>query len=96
VLRELQPREDRLNLQKMHHTFRSLEESIVTMGTLLAWAQLRSSGRRGAASADSLDGYASDDQWSRPLITYAESYARRVSGDFKAFRTAWKDGLFDE
>jgi uncharacterized protein (DUF2252 family) len=96
VLRELQPREDRLNLKKMRHTVRSLEDAVQTMGGLLAWAQLRASGRKGAASADALIDYADDPQWRKPLIEYAAAYARRVRADHRAFKLARKDGFFDD
>jgi uncharacterized protein (DUF2252 family) len=95
VLRELQPREDRLNLKKMNHTFRSMEDAVQTMGRLLAWAQLRASGRRGAASVDALVDFAHDARWRKPLIEYADAYARRVRADFQAFKVARKDGFFD-
>src|SRR5262249_51920130 len=96
VLRELQPREDRLNLKKMHHTFRSLEDAVQTMGRLLAWAQLRASGRRGAASADALVEYVRRPRWRQPLTAYAMVYARRVHADFEAFKIARDRGFFDD
>lgn len=93
VLKELQPREDRLTFQKMDAL--SLEGAVRAMGQLLAWAQLRPSGRHGATSADALVEHARDDSWRRPLSEYAASYAKRAGADYREFREAWKDGFFD-
>ncbi len=94
VLRELQPREDRLDLANMSP--RALEGAVRTMGALVAWAQLRTSGRNGAAGPDLLIDHAQNVRWRRALVEYAASYAKQVQRDRQEFRAAWKDGLFDD
>jgi len=95
VLKELQPREDRLLFKKIDQVHGSLDGVVRAMGQLLSWAQLRPSGRRGAASADALVEHAHTDSWRRSLVDYASSYAKRARADHREFREAWKDGFFD-
>src|SRR5262249_32604724 len=95
VVKELQPREDRLTFKKMDKAYPSFREAVQAMGNLLAWGQLRASGRRGAASGDALVEYAQGDSWAVPITDYAGSYAKRARADHKVLREAWKDGLFD-
>jgi len=96
VLRELQPREDRLDLSGTRHAFAAFEDAVHTMGRLLAGAQLRASGRRGAASADALTAFVHDGTWRSVLTDHAVTYARRVRQDFRAFKDARKAGFFDD
>jgi uncharacterized protein (DUF2252 family) len=93
TLRELQPQEDKLQIKNLEES--GLESAVQDMGRLLAWAQLRASGRRGAAGADALMEYAEDSGWRPHLIDYARSYASKVHDDFRDFKKAKKDGNFD-
>ncbi len=93
VLKELQPREDRLTFQKIEPP--SLEGAVRALGQLLAWAPLRASERHGAASPDALVEHAQEDSWTRPLSDYAAAYAKRARADYREFREAWKDGFFE-
>jgi len=95
VLKELQPREDRLVFNQIDQASPSLAGAVRAMGMLLAWAQLRASGRRGAASADALVEFAANASWRRAVAEYAASYATRADADHRTFREAWKDGFFD-
>ncbi len=92
VLRELQPREDRLLLRNLGR--RALDRSVRTMGGLVAWAQLRAAGRRGAASPELLIEYAHEAKWTR-VLDYAAWYARVIYRNHREFRTARRDGFFD-
>ncbi|HXQ23812.1 MAG TPA: DUF2252 domain-containing protein [Candidatus Acidoferrales bacterium] len=94
VLRELQPREDRLSLGHWQGKWRRLETVMTTMGEIVAWAQLRGSGRQGAAVADAFIDFARQQKWQRPLLDYAESYSRRVEGDWRSFCEAFDAGFF--
>lgn len=49
VLKELLPQQDRLSLNLWDGKLRRLESVMRTMGSIVAWAQLRSGGRQGAA-----------------------------------------------
>jgi uncharacterized protein (DUF2252 family) len=93
VARVLQPTEDRLDLSLLRGRARRLERVARTMGDLVAWAHLRSSGRLGSAPADDWIAFAARKDWERPLGQYARSYAGRVVRDWKAFR---RSRLFEE
>ena len=95
VLKELQPREDRLVFNQIDQVSPTLAGAVRAMGMLLAWAQLRASGRRGAASADALVDFAANASWRRAVAEYAASYAQQADTDHRTFREAWKDGFFD-
>lgn len=60
LLKELQPSADRLDLARIAKAPGGLSDVVQSMGCLAAWAQLRSSGRDGSASADDLIAFAQD------------------------------------
>jgi hypothetical protein len=60
------------------------------MGRLTAWAQLRSSGREGSATADDLMEFAEASGWMGRIIEYGRRYATEVHRDFKEFVAAQK------
>jgi uncharacterized protein (DUF2252 family) len=92
VLRELQPTEDRLDLSRWGGALDDVEYAMRTMGHLSAWAALRSSGRRGSASADELVAFARRPAWRGQVLRYAQRAARQVDQDWRAFRKAVKQG----
>lgn len=85
VVRELQPSEDRLALEHWHGRLGRLRRVMATMGHVVAWAQLRSASRQGAAGVDDLIAFARERTWRRPLHEYAAEYATRVERDWKRF-----------
>jgi len=86
VLKELLPTQDRLNLADAKGKLSRLTPVIEQMGEIVAWAQLRASGRNGAAVADELIAFAQTaETWYTPLMDYAETYADQVSADWRAF-----------
>jgi len=85
VLRELQPSNDRLSLKDASGNQRHLRSAAKSMGRVTAWAQLRSSGRQGSATADDLIKFAGARGWKRLIIDYARSYETRVQADYKQF-----------
>jgi uncharacterized protein (DUF2252 family) len=91
VLRELQPSKDRLTLKDARGRPGRLRSVISTMAHVTAWAQLRSSGRRGSAVADDLIAFADDAKWQRPLIDYGRLYASKVERDYKVFVRTQKE-----
>lgn len=92
VLRELQPTSDRLSLESWNGRLNRLEEVLHTMGELVAWGQLRSSGREGSANADALIAFAAEhDRWRGPLVEYAQAYSDTVHQDWREFRRWWMD-----
>lgn len=85
ILRALQPTADRLSLLSAHGHPRRLRGAIRDMADTTAWAQLRSSGREGSATADELIALSSLQSWRREVIDYARSYQRTVERDWREF-----------
>jgi uncharacterized protein (DUF2252 family) len=85
VLRELQPSNDRLSLKDARGNQHHLRSAAKAMGRVTAWAQLRSSGRQGSATADDLIEFAGASGWKRRLIDYGRSYETQVRRDYKQF-----------
>ena len=91
VLRALQPSQDRIDLKKA--SAGDLESLVGTMGQLVAWAQLRSAGRDGSASADELIAFGQQgQQWKTALLDAAKDMAALVRKDAATFAKAWDDG----
>ncbi|MHA6206101.1 DUF2252 domain-containing protein [Dyella soli] len=94
VLRGLQPTEDRVALTDWDGKLERLEGVLETMGKLVAWAQLRSSGRQGAASADQLIAFAEKRRWPAQLQELARDCTKQVRRDWKAYCKAYDQGAF--
>ena len=92
VLRGLQPAEDRITLDRRTQTVASLETILPTVGRLVAWAQLRSSGRDGSATADELMAWAGREKWKSRLLEAAAACAAQVRIDAAVFKSALTDG----
>jgi uncharacterized protein (DUF2252 family) len=94
VLRALQPSEDRVTLTRSGRTLGELEQVIVAMGHIVAWAQLRGAGREGSAIADELIEFAQRKKWKVQLLDASQDCAVQVRQDAADFKTAWHDGEF--
>jgi uncharacterized protein (DUF2252 family) len=94
VLRGLQPREDRVALSRANDR-QQVEELMKDMGRLVAWGQLRSSGRQRSASADQLIEYWGKGTRVRDLMAIAQDCAERVQSDWRAYCQAFDAGLLD-
>jgi uncharacterized protein (DUF2252 family) len=92
VVRELQPTEDRLDLNRPDTPLRRLCRVVDIMGHVVAWAHLRSSGRRGSATTDEWMAFARRHDWNQPVLQYARDYAKRVVRDWETFRHADRAG----
>ena len=88
VLRELQPTEDRLALEHWHGRLGRLRKVMITIGHLVAWAQLRSASRDGAATIDELVAFGHASKWQHELLRAAKAYARIVERDWRRFKRA--------
>ena len=95
VLRGLQPSEDRITLNRSGQRIADLQDMVREMGRIVAWAQLRSAGREGSATADELIDFGRRKKWKLQLLGAAQDCAARVRKDAAAFNTAWDDGAFD-
>lgn len=94
VLRGLQPTEDRLALTDWGGKLDRLEGVLETMGKLVAWAQLRSSGREGAATADQLMAFGEKRRWPTQLLGVAKDCTKQVRRDWKIYCKAFDQGAF--
>jgi len=94
ILRGLQPTEDRVALTEWGGKLERLEGVLETMGRLSAWAQLRSSGREGSATADELIAFADKRRWPAELPTLAKECTKRVRRDWKTYSKAYDQGAF--
>lgn len=94
VLRALQPSEDRVSLSSPGRTEHELEQLMVTMGRLVAWAQLRSAGRDGSAVADELVEFGRRKKWKEQLLDVSRDCAIQLAKDAALYNQAWDEGLF--
>ena len=85
VVQELQPTKDSINLKQIKHRYRHIYQVINDMAMLAASAQLRSSGRQNAASADELIAFGENGSWQEPLIKFALKYAQLTKRQYNAF-----------
>jgi uncharacterized protein (DUF2252 family) len=95
IVRELQPTEDRLSLADACDSPRRLRGAMRSMAHTTAWAQLRSSGREGSATADDLIALSRSRAWRLALLNYARRYQHTVERDLRRFVVAHEDGLLD-
>jgi uncharacterized protein (DUF2252 family) len=92
ILRGLQASEDRVAIGEWGKKLERLQEVVACMGKILAWDQLRASGRSGSASADELIAYAGRDDWAAELLAAAETMNQLTQQQWQAFSEARKDG----
>ena len=85
VLREMQPTEDKVNLDLVCDKYQRVKQLVKMIAKVVAWGQLRSAGHQGAAAAFELMDFARSDTWHSPLLKYACSYAETVRQDYRAF-----------
>jgi uncharacterized protein (DUF2252 family) len=94
VLRSLQPSEDRVTLDQAHESPSDLTDVIRVMGEIVAWAQLRSTGREGSATADELIEFGARKKWRKNLIEAAQECTAELKKDWKVFAQAYDRGAF--
>jgi uncharacterized protein (DUF2252 family) len=92
VLRALQPTEDRVDLSSLSGEAGRLEGLMTTLGQLVAWAQLRSSGRQGSATADGLIDYWAKPRRSRKLYELARECEEQLASDWQEYRQGYEAG----
>jgi uncharacterized protein (DUF2252 family) len=92
VLRGLQPAEDRISLDQARGKPSQLEALMRTLSCIVAWGQLRSSGRDGSAIADALIAFGRDMTWRRALLELAQQGAAQVERDWREYADAYKAG----
>ncbi len=92
VVKELQPTADRLDLERLAEDFDGLRHSIESMGRLAAWAQLRSSGRQGSATADDFAAYAEDGKLGARVLETSRALTERLDADWHGYVKAYDGG----
>ena len=92
VLRQLQPSEDRLDLSVASRRPEAFGDALHTMAELSAWAQLRASGRQGAANADELAAFGATRGLGKSLLYAAKQMQDFVFADWHAFCAAYDKG----
>lgn len=83
ILRGLQPTEDRVAIGDWGKKIDRLKEVATTMGNILAWDQLRASGRNGAANADALIDFAKQEDWAPELMHAASDMTTLTQSQWK-------------
>jgi len=95
LLKGLQPTEDRLRLELWQGKLKRLESVIGTMGDIVAWGHLRSSGRQGSAITDAWIDFGNDHaSWRKPMIGLVNAAWHRTTDDWQAYCQAYDDGTF--
>ena len=94
LIQEMQPVKDSINFSLIRDRYRDMYQVIDDMAMLTASAQLRSSGRQGAATADELIALGQNDQWQDVVLEYAMSYAEKLGADYKKYEADFRQGYF--
>ena len=76
---------DKLNVKELFKNLEDTNHVMQNMGVLTASAQLRSSGRQGAATADDLIAFGADASWQSAIMFFAFAYAEQVKLDFDSY-----------
>lgn len=95
ILKELQPSEDKVELDKWDGKIGRLEDLMRTMGEITAWDHLRGSGRKGAAVVEELIRFGEDNSWPAPLAVLAVECAAQIRRHWEAFCAGYDAGVFE-
>ncbi len=88
VLRGLQSTQsptDHLKIEKWDDKLEQSEQLMQSLGQVVAWSHLRSSGRQGSAIVDQLIDFANKSKWKVEVMEYAKTYSQQVKQDWKEF-----------
>ncbi len=85
VVKELQPVIDKMTLEDFNNDFPGFKNVAIEMAPLIAYAQLRSSGRKGSSTADELITFAEKQQWQKNIIELSGELANNNSRYYKQF-----------
>ena len=94
VIRELQPSADKISFKKIKEQHEDIKQVINDMAMLTASAQLRISGRKGAAVADDLIAFGNRNDWQKRLIELSKTYSKQVNDQYKRFAEKYEEGYF--
>ena len=97
LLKELQPSQDKIDLTECKGDIDKINLVIDTFAAIVAWDQLRSSGRQGSATADKLISFAGlFPEWSEQVMSYSMDYAQQVQKDYQEYCAAYDAGFFND
>lgn len=85
VLKGLQPSEDRVDMAQGQANPEGLLATAQTLGRVLAWDQLRASGRSGSAAADALIAFAQQPHWPEAVLEAALQMVNVTQAQWQAF-----------
>ena len=88
ILKELQPSEDRVELKDWKGKIKRLERVIGNMGEIVAWGQLRSSGRFGSATADELIAFGKEESWVKKTLSISKEMTSLIQNQWQEFAKA--------
>ena len=94
LIQEMQPEKDSIDFKLIRERYRDIYQVINDMAVLTASAQLRSSGRQGAAVADELIAFGENSQWQQALLDYSIQYTKKIESYYSKFIKDYKKGLF--
>lgn len=95
VVKEIQPTADKVSIAQAIKQPKQFADYVASLGILAASAQLRSSGRKGAASADELEGFGAAAGWQNAVAAWTVAYAGQLKSQYAVFKKAWKSGYFN-
>jgi len=95
LLKQMQPKEDKINFADLGHHDDEIDRVIYDMAVLSASAQLRTGGSGGSAITDELIAFSENEWWMPELLKYAQKYTETVKKDYKEFMTGFKKGKYD-
>lgn len=94
VLRELQPTEDKVQLDSLGAKLERWAEVVQVIAKVVGWDQLFSGGRHGSTAARPLQEFVQTMDWREVLLKYAQDYAAHVEEDYRTFCAAFDSGRF--
>ena len=94
VLKELQPVEQRVDLEEHQGRLGKLGGLMRSMGELTAWSALRAAGWRSSAPREELMQYGADTGWCKGLLELARQRSQAIEGYWEEYSAAYDDGGF--
>jgi uncharacterized protein (DUF2252 family) len=92
VVRELQPVEDRVALERLTRQPKRLADTLGSMAEVAAYAQLRGAGRMGSAGTDAMIEFGFELMaHPRPWLDAAREVDSKNAQAHRAFRAAWRE-----
>jgi uncharacterized protein (DUF2252 family) len=91
LLRELQPTQDKIEIEPELISLEQMEKLIDIMAEITAFTHLHGSGKLGAASAQALIDFGRNLDWQQQVLDYAVNYVSQVRLDFEYFCQASVD-----